>query len=61
MQLKIITTKEDTSEEPYSTDDCQQLINSMKEYYPAIGFNEPWVGYFVIKDNEVIGTGGFIV
>jgi len=31
----------------------------MNEYYPKIGFNKPWVGYFVFNNNQVVGAGGF--
>ena len=60
MELKIININEDRTNEIYSSTDCQQVITSMEEYYPKIGFNKPWVGYFVFKNNQVVGTGGFI-
>ena len=60
MELKIININEDRTNEIYSSTDCQQVITSMEEYYPKIGFNKPWVGYFVFKSNQVVGTGGFI-
>ncbi|MBA3662570.1 MAG: GNAT family N-acetyltransferase [Gammaproteobacteria bacterium] len=59
MELKIINTNEDKTNEIYSSTDCQQLINSMDEYYPKIGFNKPWVGYFVFNNNQIVGTGSF--
>ena len=59
MELKIINTNEDKTNKIYSSTDCQQLINSMNEYYPKIGFNKPWVGYFVFNNNQVVGTSGF--
>jgi RimJ/RimL family protein N-acetyltransferase len=59
MELKIININEDKANEIYASNDCQQLINSMNEYYPKIGFNKPWVGYFVFRKNQVVGTGGF--
>ena len=31
----------------------------MEDYYLKIGFNKPWVGYFVFNDNQIVGTGGF--
>jgi RimJ/RimL family protein N-acetyltransferase len=31
----------------------------MNDYYPIIGFHKPWVGYFTLKGNQVVGTGGF--
>ncbi len=59
MELKIININEDKANEIYSSTDCQQVINLMDEYYPKIGFNKPWVGYFVFNNNQVVGTGGF--
>ncbi len=59
MELKIINTNEDKTNKIYSSTDCQQLINSMNEYYPKIGFNKPWVGYFVFNNYQVVGAGGF--
>ncbi len=59
MELKIININEDKTKEIYSSTDCQQLINSMDEYYPKISFNKPWVGYFVFNDSKVVGTGSF--
>jgi [ribosomal protein S5]-alanine N-acetyltransferase len=59
MELSIIQLHEDKTRELYASSDCQQIIDSMNEYYPQIGFNLPWVGYFVIKNNQVVGTGGF--
>ncbi len=59
MELKIINLNEDRANELYASDDCQQLLDSMDEYYPTIGFNKPLVCYFVISNNQVVGTGGF--
>ena len=60
MELKAIELNVDKSKEIYASADCQQVINAMDEYYPKIGFNKPWVGYFAFKSNQVVGTGGFI-
>lgn len=59
MELRVIHMNEDKTNDMYASADCQQLIDSMNEYYPQIGFNLPWVGYFVVKDNQIVGTGGF--
>jgi ribosomal-protein-alanine N-acetyltransferase len=60
MELKAIQLNEDNTNEIYSSPDCQQLISSMNEFYLKIGFNTPWVGYFVFKNNQVVGTGSFV-
>lgn len=59
MELKTIELDVDQSKEIYASTNCQQLINSMKEYYPKIGFNKPWVGYFAFSNDQIVGTGGF--
>ena len=59
MELKTIELNVDQSKEMYASANFQQLINSMNEYYSIIGFNKPWVGYFVFNNNQVVGTGGF--
>lgn len=59
MKLKIINRNEDLANKLYDSVECLQLIRSMNDYYQQVGFNKPWVGYFVIRDNEVVGTGGF--
>ena len=35
------------------------LLKTYEEYYVQIGYHLPWVGYFVIKENEVAGSCGF--
>lgn len=59
MELKIININDDKTNKIYASTNCQQLITSIQEYYQKIGFNKPWVGYFVFKNNQVVGTGGF--
>ena len=59
MELKTIELNVDQSKEIYVSTNCQQVINSMKEFYPKIGFNEPWVGYFAFNNNQLVGTYGF--
>ena len=59
MELKPIELDVDKSKKIYASTHCQQLINSMSEYYPKIGFNKPWIGYFAFNNNQVVGTGGF--
>ena len=59
MELKTIELNVDQSKEIYASTSCQQLINSMNEFYQKIGFNKPWVGYFAFNNNQIVGTGGF--
>ncbi len=59
MELKPIELSIDRSNEIYGSDECQMLLKTYDEYYRKIGFNLPWVGYFVIKENQFVGSCGF--
>ena len=59
MKLKIIELNIDRSNDIYSSDNCKMLINSNDDYYQVIGFNLPWVGYFVVRQNDIVGSCGF--
>lgn len=59
MELKIININEDKTKEIYASADCQKLISIYEDYYPKIGFNLPWVGYFVIRENQIVGCCGY--
>jgi ribosomal-protein-alanine N-acetyltransferase len=61
MQLKLIPiTTDKASMQVYLRDVFSIAVNSVYvQLYPKIGFNLPWVGYFVLLDNEVVGVGGY--
>ena len=59
MKLKIIELNIDRSNDIYSSDNCKMLINSNDDYYQVIGFNLSWVGYFVVRQNDIVGSCGF--
>jgi [ribosomal protein S5]-alanine N-acetyltransferase len=59
MELKPIALNIDKSEEMYRSENCQILLKMYEEYYPEIGYNLPWVGYFVINENQIVGCCGF--
>ena len=59
LELKIIHPNEDKANELYISENCQELIQMMDEFYPKVGFNIPWVGYFLLLNNQVVGTAGF--
>lgn len=60
MKLRVIERHEDKTKEIFNTTDCQQLLNVYDDFYPKIGFNLPWVGYFVIREERIVGCGGFV-
>ena len=59
MKLKILELNIDKSNDIYSSDNCQMLLKSYDDYYQIIGFNLPWVGYLVVRQNEIVGSCGF--
>ena len=59
MELKVIVVGENKGDEIYSSPDCQQLLDIYETYYPKIGFNLPWVGYFILKENKIVGSCSF--
>ena len=59
MELRIIELNVDKSRDLYSSDNCQMLLKTYDDYYPVIGYHLPWVGYFVIKEDKIVGSCGF--
>ena len=59
MQLSPIPLEPDSSNPMYQNENCQALITIYDEYYPKNGYQPPWTGYFIVKDNEVVGSCGF--
>jgi RimJ/RimL family protein N-acetyltransferase len=60
MNLKPITLNEDKTNKAYALADCQQLLNMYEGFYSKIGFNLPWVGYFIVRQNQIVGCCSFI-
>lgn len=59
MFLKPISQNEDKTSEVYASDDCQQLLKMYEDYYPKTGFHIPWIGYFILRQNEITGSCSF--
>ena len=60
MILRPIALQEDKTNATYASADCQQLLSMYDDFYPKIGFNIPWVGYFVVRKDQIVGFGGFV-
>ena len=58
--LEPITIDIDTSKDIYTNDYCRDLFKVYPDYYNKVGFHPPWIGYFVIRDKEVVGCCGFV-
>ncbi|MGD9563183.1 MAG: GNAT family N-acetyltransferase [Pyrinomonadaceae bacterium] len=60
MELAIIGKHEDKTREIFNSPDCKQLLSMYEDFYPKIGFDPPWVGYFVVRDEGVVGSCSFV-
>jgi RimJ/RimL family protein N-acetyltransferase len=39
---------------------CSDILKVYPDYYGKVGYNKPWIGYFVTLDgNEIVGFGGY--
>jgi len=59
MYLKAIEWQVEQLDEINQSDSCQLLLKTYAEYYKQIGYHVPWIGYFVVKDHETVGSCGF--
>ena len=40
-------------------DSCAEAHELTLEYYTAIGYNEPWISYYLKDTSEIVGTCAF--
>ena len=59
LTLQPITLAEDQTKPEYSNAVQFDLFTTYTVYYEKIGFKPPWVGYFIMQQNLVVGTCGF--
>ena len=60
MILKVLNIHEDRTQDIFASPQCQEMFSIYDDYYPKVGFNLPWVGYWIIRENQVVGVGGFV-
>lgn len=60
MNLRPITLNEDKTNKDYASADCQQLLQMNDDFYQKNGFNIPWVAYFVVRQNQIVGSCSFV-
>jgi [ribosomal protein S5]-alanine N-acetyltransferase len=60
MKLEPIHIDEDQAMEIYANPFCLEIFKSYPAYYYKTGYFPPWIGYFVIEQNQVLGVGGFV-
>jgi [ribosomal protein S5]-alanine N-acetyltransferase len=59
MKLVPIHIDEDKTRAIYADPYCEEIFKSYPDYYYKTGYNPPWIGYFVIQENKVVGVAGF--
>ena len=59
MELQIIPNSPVINDPRFNTPDAIRLFEMYSQFYPKSGFNLPWVGYVIIRENVIIGTCGF--
>ena len=60
MTLLPITLDVDKTKEIYSTSYCQEILTVYPDYYQKVGYQPPWIGYFVQRDDQIVGVCGFV-
>ena len=59
MQLLPIDIDESKNIAFRENPECIPILNIYPPYYQKVGYNKPWIGYFVTLDGqEIIGVGG---
>lgn len=59
VHIQPITLSEDRTRSLYANDLCKDIFDAFEEYYPVIGFHSPWIGYFIVRENTVVGSCGY--
>lgn len=60
--MKLLPIDIDKNQNKRFVDDpeCIPILNIFTENYEKVGFNKPWIAYFITNDkNEIVGGGGF--
>lgn len=61
LRLEVIPQRPDLSRYRHNAEEVEQLISMYTDFYPTVGFAAPWVGYFVVNEEDVIvGSCSFV-
>lgn len=62
MNIHFLPIEADENQADRFTDqpECLDILKVYPDYYKKVGFNKPWIGYFVSLDGvEIIGAAGY--
>jgi RimJ/RimL family protein N-acetyltransferase len=59
--MKLIPIKEKLEDNTalFHDSQCTEIVQMTVNYYKAIGFVEPWIGYLAEVDGKLVGSAGF--
>ncbi len=60
LQLQPILKNEDKSAPAYAAAACPQSLQMYDDFYPKNGYQEPWIGYFIVRQDTIVGSCGFV-
>jgi [ribosomal protein S5]-alanine N-acetyltransferase len=58
VELVPINERLEDNEEFINNSSCQEILKMSVDFYKVVGFNPPWICYFVKKNGMLIGSGG---
>lgn len=59
--MKLIPVKYDQENREFelNSDFSKMVFDKLQSLYERIGYQEPWVGYFAMINNQIVGSCGF--
>lgn len=61
MKIELLPIKErlNDNEEFLDHPDCQDSLEMSVLFYAKVGYRMPWIGYYVSRNGNLVGSGGF--
>ena len=59
MQLLAIKERFGENEAFTSNPFCRETVEAMAAFYKKVGFVQPWIGYYVEENGNLVGSAGF--
>ena len=59
MELRVLNLNENKEDLLLKSPECQQLLEMYEGFYSKVGFHLPWVGYLILRENQIVGSCGF--
>lgn len=58
--MELVPIKEHLEEnEEFNNDpECREFVEMAVEFYEKVGYNPPWICYFVKEDGNIVGSAG---